>query len=47
MQKKRMSAIHLRDPFVLADTNEKKYFLYGTLGYDIFRTMHASHSSSK
>ncbi|RCW48486.1 glycoside hydrolase family 43 protein [Paenibacillus prosopidis] len=36
MQIKRLSDIHLRDPFVLTDKNEKKYYLYGTLGVNVW-----------
>ena len=36
MQKKRLPDIHLRDPFVLTDMNEKKYYLYGTLGENVW-----------
>lgn len=36
MQIKRLSDIHLRDPFVLTDKNEKKYYLYGTIGENVW-----------
>lgn len=36
MQIKRLLDIHMRDPFVLTDKNEKKYYLYGTLGENVW-----------
>jgi arabinan endo-1,5-alpha-L-arabinosidase len=36
-QKQKLSDIHLRDPYILADRNFKKYYLYGSIGQNVWK----------
>ncbi|MBT2758863.1 family 43 glycosylhydrolase [Mesobacillus foraminis] len=36
MSRKRLKDIHLRDPFILADDDSKKYYLYGSIGQNVW-----------
>lgn len=37
MSKKYLHEIHLRDPFILADACSKKYYLYGSIGQNVWK----------
>lgn len=36
MSKKRLNDIHIRDPYILADDRSKKYYLYGSIGQNVW-----------